>query len=267
MDWLNLHTSILDSPQVLGAEPLDRATWLMLLRYCIGQENGGTISGCAAWKDRKWQQLARVTQAEVKRVSELWTWQGDDHFVWGYPLELELELRRLREIGRMSSPAKAAAAKANGSLGGRPTKTQQETQHETEQETQQKTHAKPIEGNRREGKGIEGEVEAARRLCELHPRRDLSQPALRAAAAAVRKHGFELVAEGVRAYAAAVGAWTPAARLQFVKNAADFFGEEIWNQPAANWGSRHAQRTNGHHRPINVGGRKPAGIMTFDDEP
>ena len=41
MDWLNLHISVLDSPQVLRCDPVRRATWLFLLRYCISQENGG----------------------------------------------------------------------------------------------------------------------------------------------------------------------------------------------------------------------------------
>ncbi|MCU0752565.1 MAG: hypothetical protein MUC40_05990 [Akkermansiaceae bacterium] len=116
----------------------------------------------------------------------------------------------------------------------------------------------------RAGEGEE-HAEDARRLCEMHPQRNLSQPALRAAAAAIRKHGFALVAEGTRAYAAAVAAWTPAERLQFVRNAADFFGEEIWNQPATNWASRKTAATNGHHRPLHTGGRKPSGIMTFDE--
>lgn len=113
-------------------------------------------------------------------------------------------------------------------------------------------------------------IEQARTLCEMHPKRDLSQPALRAALAAIRNHGFDLVAEGVRSYSAAVAAWTPAERLQFVRNAPEFFGEDLWNQPATNWRGRkgpNAALPNGQHRTINVGGRQPSGIMTFDDDP
>ena len=116
MDWLNLHTSILDSPDVVGAEPLDRGTWLMLLRFCIGQENGGSIADCGGWKDRKWQQLARVTLAEVKRESELWCWNDGCLIVWGYPAEKETEVRAKREV-----------AKTNGKSGGRPKKNPEET--------------------------------------------------------------------------------------------------------------------------------------------
>ena len=271
MDWLNLHTKELDSPEVVGAEPIDRGTWLMLLRYCAGQENGGVIRDCRGWKDRKWQQLARVTLAEVNRECDLWNWSGDDLAVTHYPLEKEQEVKHLRAIGRMSTPAKRAAAKANGELGGRPTENRTGNPTETQHGTEQEPNKKPIQGKGREIEGKEKGKEAvedggssatedARKLCEMHPKRDLSQPALRAALGAIERHGFALVAEGVRAYAAAVAEWTPAERMQFVKAAPEFFGEDCWNQPAANWGGRKQRGAvlpvNGH-REINIGGRKP----------
>lgn len=157
MNWLNLSTQTLDSENFLGSDPVGRATWLCLLRYCIGQENGGIITACDAWADRKWQQLVRVTKEEVMQTCDLWSWDGDRLIVWGYPKEKEDEIQHLRHLGKMKTTAKQDAAKANGKLGGRP-KTQQETQQETqrktqqetEQETQQKPNKKPIEekGNR-----------------------------------------------------------------------------------------------------------------------
>lgn len=112
MEWLNLHTSVLDSPAVLGEEPLNRATWIFLLRYCIGQENNGRILGAVSWGDRKWQQLVRVTLAEVQAQSSLWDWRGGDLIVSMYPVEKEREVKRKR-----------AAARRNGNQGGRPRKT------------------------------------------------------------------------------------------------------------------------------------------------
>lgn len=103
MDWLNLHSSTLDAPEFVGSEPLDRATWLCLLRYCIGQENGGIIAGCRAWADRRWQQLACVTKGEVERTAELWTWQGDDLHVWRYPMDKEKDVKRLRSMSKGAS--------------------------------------------------------------------------------------------------------------------------------------------------------------------
>lgn len=112
MNWLNLNVQTLDSPQFIGSEPTDRATWLCLLRYCMGQENGGTIIDCADWKDRKWQQLVRITKDEIARESELWMWDGESVIVWGYPNDKESEVQERRE-----------RAKTNGKNGGRPKKT------------------------------------------------------------------------------------------------------------------------------------------------
>lgn len=110
MEWLNLHTKTLDSEEVIGSDPVERGTWLMLLRYCIGQENGGVICDCKGWKDRKWQQLVRVTHREIATKSDLWSWDGDNLVVTHYPVEKETEVITNR---------------LNGSRGGRPkTKTQ-----------------------------------------------------------------------------------------------------------------------------------------------
>lgn len=109
MNWLNLNITTLDSPEFLGAQPVQRAAWLCLLRYCIGQENGGVIANCAGWKDRQWQQVVRVTLDEVQQPSALYQWQGDDLIVAFYPLEKEQEVK-----------GKRVTAAANGKKGGRP---------------------------------------------------------------------------------------------------------------------------------------------------
>jgi hypothetical protein len=116
----------------------------MLQRFCIGQENGGRIVGCAAWKDRKWQQLARVTLAEVKRESELWVWDGPDLVVWGYPVEKETEVRTKREVAR-----------TNGKGGGRPPKNPPEAPPQTVVGLEDKPTL--VNSEKAEGKGREGE--------------------------------------------------------------------------------------------------------------
>ena len=165
MDWINLHTSFLDSPEFIGAEPVDRATWVCLLRYCVGQENGGRIVNCKAWGDRKWQQLIRVTLEEVRRTADLWAWDGDDLVVTNYPVEREEEIQAKRLAGHQSGSirggAKAEAAKANGAMGGRPPKTR-ELGKITQAETQAETEAHPkFNPTERKGKGKEGEGEEA----------------------------------------------------------------------------------------------------------
>ena len=274
MDWLNLHTKELDSPEVIGAEPTDRGTWLMLLRYCIGQENGGRLEGCAAWKDRKWQQLVRVTLAEVRRNSELWTWVDADLVVTYYPIEKQLEVQHLRAIGKLKTPAKQAAAKANGTLGGRPTGNPTENPTGNPTETQLEPNKKPIEGKGREGKGKEGngrEAEEAARAAQIelirvtYPRRTHVRETLEAiSAACARAGGPDAVLVGTHAVAVAVGSWTESEKLQFLKTPPAFFHGDHWRDDPAFWASKTAARK--EHAgvrpdvPLDLGGRKPKAI-------
>jgi hypothetical protein len=127
MDWLNLHTSTLDSAEFIGSSPTERATWLCLQRYCIGQENGGRITDCGEWNDRRWQQLCRVTKREVMATCPLWTWDRQGPavatlIVTFYPIEAEEHVK---------------ANRANGARGGRPKKTEQT-------ETTEKPHGLPV---------------------------------------------------------------------------------------------------------------------------
>jgi hypothetical protein len=100
VDWLNLHISTLDSEDFLGCEPVDQATWLKLLRYCIGQENGGIIQTGPEWGDRRWQQVFRVTIKEVRRECALWSWNGNALHVHFYPVDKEIEVKQNRQNGR-----------------------------------------------------------------------------------------------------------------------------------------------------------------------
>lgn len=162
MDWLNLHISVLDSPQVLRCDPVRRATWLFLLRYCISQENGGVIADCAAWGDTSWQQIVRVKLREVRAESPLWAWEGDNLRVTFYPSDKEAEVQHLRNLGRMTTPAKAEAARNNGKKGGRkPNEEPNALGSDNPTGNPRITHAEPIEGNGKEGKGIGKEVSAA----------------------------------------------------------------------------------------------------------
>lgn len=153
MDWLNLHSSVLDSAEFVGSDPVARATWLCLLRYCTGQENAGRIEGGATWGDRKWQQLCRVTKREIHAPSELWSIECEDVVVKFYPIEKEDEVKRNRK---------------NGSRGGRPKQNQvvnhpvnpldnhpapgTETDWFVSAETEGKGIGKEEEGNRNDGR-------------------------------------------------------------------------------------------------------------------
>lgn len=84
MEYINLHRSVLASSEFVGAEPVDRATWIMLLDFCCGQENGGVIKGCGLWSEKLWIQAIKIDSASVKKNCPLWRWDGDDLVVAFY---------------------------------------------------------------------------------------------------------------------------------------------------------------------------------------
>ena len=109
MKWLNIEISILRSPDYVGAEPVERATWLNLLAYCADQENGGVIRNCRSWKCRQWQQTCGITSAEAQLEAQLYQWCGDDLLVCHYPVSKEAELRAKREAGAKGGKASGRA--------------------------------------------------------------------------------------------------------------------------------------------------------------
>ena len=153
MNWLNLQTSVIRSPEYVGCDPIQRATWLNLMIYCAEQENGGVIPDCKCWKDRRWQQTCGVTKDEVGDQCELWSFDGENLNLWGYPTEKEVEIQRNRESGskggKARTEAKISAVKANGALGGRP-----KTQAETKAKPKRNLSENLTEGKGKEGKGI-----------------------------------------------------------------------------------------------------------------
>lgn len=228
MNWLNLNIQTLDSENFLGSEPVDRATWLCLLRYCIGQENGGIIEDCREWGDRKWQQLVRVTKKEAMRECDLWAWHGSDLIVWGYPVEKEGEIQQKRE-----------RAKTNGAKGGRPKKTDEATETETNEEPTLVNSAKAERNEKgKEGNGKERESVGAtskpssgdpKSICDAYPRREKTAEALAIVAKSLADgDDFEAMLAGTRA-AAAVIRTLPSGHLnRYVPSAESFFLHKRW---------------------------------------
>jgi hypothetical protein len=142
MDWLNLHTSVLDSPECLRCDPVRRATWVWLLRYCIGQENNGIIKGCREWGDATWQQLCRVKLREITLESPLWVWNGNDLCVAYYPTEKQAEVQAKREVGRRGGRPRNDAIR-------KPSANQMDNHMVSQNVTISQT-----EGKGKEGKGI-----------------------------------------------------------------------------------------------------------------
>lgn len=122
MEWLNIRLTQLEAPEYVRSEPVERATWLQLLKHCCGQENGGIITDCADWKDRTWQQIAGVTLREVKGTHRLWTWEGNNLHVWGYPLEKETLVRQRRLIAAEGGKASGKARRPSDAPANTPPK-------------------------------------------------------------------------------------------------------------------------------------------------
>lgn len=103
MNWLNLRTEILHSPEFIGCHPTRRATWLSLSLWCASQENGGIVHGGANWSDRQWQQTCGVTKDEATDSCDLFRVDGADVVLWGYNIEKEREVQAKRAAGLESS--------------------------------------------------------------------------------------------------------------------------------------------------------------------
>ena len=122
MQYLNLPTSLLRSPEIIGADPTQRATWLMLNTWCCEQENGGRIAGAENWGDRRWMQTCGVTKEEVHTECDLWHWNGEGLVVWSYPADKQAEVQAKREAGRkggLSTPSSSASRTASTERKGR----------------------------------------------------------------------------------------------------------------------------------------------------
>lgn len=120
MNWININTDTLRSEEYLGAEPVERATWLNLLAWCCVQENGGEIENCREWKDRKWQQLCGVTKNEVETECELFTFHGQNLIVSFYPDEMEKKVQTNRKNGSKGGRPKKTASQTIENKGGKP---------------------------------------------------------------------------------------------------------------------------------------------------
>ena len=238
MDWINLHTSTLDSAEFIGADPTCRATWLCLLRYCCGQESGGRVVDCASWSDRRWQQLARVTKREVTTASDLWTWDGNDLVVWAYPVDREQEIKTKRDVAR-----------ANGRKGGRPRIGSVEKP--TSEPTPEPTSVNSAKAERERDREREREEErncgvSPEAVYEAYPRKVGKADALKAIARTLKAGAVtaDTLLTKVQAYAAAVATW-PEADRKFVPHPATWFNRGSFDDDPATWQRGDTRTANG----------------------
>jgi hypothetical protein len=289
MQYLNIPTAFLRSPEYIAAEPTARATWLSLIGYCAEQENGGIIAACAAWKDRQWQQTAGVTLEETKMICSLWKWEGDSIILFGYPSDKEAMVRSKRQAGtqggRAKTQAKTQAARQNGAK-------HNPSKHPSTTQAQPKQTPNGKERKGKEGKEKEDEEAASaasknsfilsdpetntantadiantantadiakcERLVEAYPRRTHYADALREARACLqRNHGdAETILAGIHAIAKKVAGWTESERLTFLKKPHLFFAGDHWRDDPEYWRGKN-DRAPAELLP-DLGGRAPA---------
>ena len=100
MNWLNLRTEILHSPEFIGSDPTARGTWCAMMLWCAQQENGGAVAGAEHWSDRQWQQTCGVTRQEIDAAGKLLTWDNGYLRVFAYPSEQEAAFVKMAVGGR-----------------------------------------------------------------------------------------------------------------------------------------------------------------------
>ena len=147
MNYLNIHTDLLRSERYLGADPIERATWINLMGWCASQENGGIITDAKKWTDRKWQQVCGVTLDEVRDQSgDLYQFDSEGNLVIAhYPIDKEHEVRVNRE---------------NGKKGGRPPKKKPKQNHPVTEKKTTRREIAETEGNEKKGNEKEERLEA-----------------------------------------------------------------------------------------------------------
>lgn len=147
MHWLNLSVADIQSATFLGAEPVQRATWLCLTVYCAAQENGGVIYACHEWTDRKWQQVCGVTLEEVKSQCDLWFWHSDGSLqVWRYPVKQEELVKKRRAQAKPAAEYRWKTRKKNTDA---PPKPRTRKKFEPHRSTHHEEEASPWNGSER----------------------------------------------------------------------------------------------------------------------
>lgn len=128
MNWINIRTETLRSPEFIHAKPGAMETWLKVLAYCCEQENGGMVFDCEEWEDRQWLSLCGVTKSDIENAFGLMYFLDGNLNVRKYPLEKQKEVSKKRLSGKKGgsckTQAKTQASRVNGTQGGRPSITQ-----------------------------------------------------------------------------------------------------------------------------------------------
>lgn len=118
MNWINLRTELLRTPEFMSAKDGAIETWLRVLAYCCEQENGGSMTGSNSWSDKVWTCAAGVSKQQVIDAFPLIKETESGYVIVGYPQSKQAEVEAKREAGRKGgsrSASRSACRSPNGS--------------------------------------------------------------------------------------------------------------------------------------------------------
>ncbi len=138
MDYFNFKLNELRAQELSGATAFEAGVWFKLMLHSLATENSGVLRGAKKWRPLQWLAVVGIEAQNIELETDLWTWEGEDLHVWGYPVQTQQKLEIQRGQGH------------HGLKGGRPKK-----QPETLPETHKGKERKGKEDKGKEDKGKE----------------------------------------------------------------------------------------------------------------
>jgi hypothetical protein len=229
MEWLNLSITKLAAPEYRRSSMLERGVWITLLGYCIQQENGGRIAHAKDWTDFECTAVLGVSLNDLQGSHLLWSYDGSDLVVSGYPHEKQREIEARRRAGRKGNRTR---------WGGE--------QSATPDNIAPRSHSDPtasgirIQKGNRKGKENRKEKEkgntpTAREIYEAYPLHTAPKAAIRAIEQALRSRPAADLMAACQAFAAAVATWPSADRARFVPHPATWFNQGRYDDDPRAW--------------------------------
>ncbi len=112
MEYFKINVADLDSVEFRGATPIQHSAWLVLMRYCAGQENDGRILDAATWNARRWSHVVGLQRKVIMAESPLWWFDGNDLVVRFYPLQSQEAYHAKSDNARKAVEARWRAYRA-----------------------------------------------------------------------------------------------------------------------------------------------------------
>jgi len=106
MKYISYETSLPRAEAFVDATPAQIGVWFRLMTYCAEVENGGEISHCQQWTDKKWLATCGLTRKEVMAKNPLLRWRGDTLIVELYPIASEERNTEIRETRQRAAHAR-----------------------------------------------------------------------------------------------------------------------------------------------------------------